>query len=121
MRHVARVKIPNYLVKANGQGYWQPRAYMRAAGFNAVACGPDGPEAWKKAAECVARWKEYVATEKKRRSCLARRRARLPRHSSFIAGPSSGRRRPSGPARNGSAHGRASGRSSAMSARHRHA
>jgi hypothetical protein len=58
--HVGRVKIPYYVVK-NSRGYWQPTRAMREAGFEPVACGPDGPEAWQRAAECNARWKEYGA------------------------------------------------------------
>lgn len=58
------VKIPYYTVK-NGRGFWQPTRTMREAGFEPVACGPDGPEAWRKAAECLSRWKEYAATAKK--------------------------------------------------------
>jgi hypothetical protein len=59
---MGRVKIPYYAVK-NGRGFWQPTPAMREAGFEPVACGPDGPEAWQRAAECNARWKEYAAVK----------------------------------------------------------
>lgn len=60
--HVGRVKIPYYVAK-NSRGYWQPTRAMREAGFEPVACGPDGPEAWQRAAECNTRWKEYAAVK----------------------------------------------------------
>lgn len=62
--HMGRVKIPYYVV-INGRGFWQPKPRMREAGFKPVACGPDGPEAWRKAADCLARWKEYAATKQR--------------------------------------------------------
>ena len=58
---MGRVKIPYYAVKG-GRGFWEPRPFMREAGFEAVACGPDGPDAWRIATECNARWREYKAT-----------------------------------------------------------
>jgi hypothetical protein len=61
---MGRVKIPYYVAK-NGHGYWQPTRFMREAGFEPVACGPDGPDAWRKAADCLARWKEYVAAKQR--------------------------------------------------------
>jgi hypothetical protein len=61
---MGRIKIPYYVIK-NGRGFWQPTRAMRDAGFEPVACGHDGPDAWRKAAECLARWKEYVATKQK--------------------------------------------------------
>ena len=57
---MGRVKIPYYVVKS-GRGYWEPSRAMREAGFEPVACGPDGPDAWRIAAECLARWKEHAA------------------------------------------------------------
>ena len=57
---MGRVKIPYYAVKS-GRGFWEPRPFMREAGFEAVACGPDGPDAWRIATECNARWREYKA------------------------------------------------------------
>jgi hypothetical protein len=61
---MGRVKIPYYVV-IKGRGYWQPRPQMRKAGFELVACGPDGPEAWQKAMESLARWKQYAAMNQK--------------------------------------------------------
>ena len=61
---MGRVKIPYYAVK-NGRGFWQPTAAMREAGFEPVTCGPDGPEAWQKAAQCNARWKEHATARPK--------------------------------------------------------
>jgi hypothetical protein len=54
---MARVKVPYYRVK-RGNGFWEPSKEMREAGMLATACGPDGPDAWHKAQECNARWKE---------------------------------------------------------------
>ena len=56
------VKIPYYVVKG-GRGFWQPPRVIREAGFEPIACGPDGPEAWQKAAYCLARWKEHAAAK----------------------------------------------------------
>jgi hypothetical protein len=61
---MGRVKIPYYVVK-RGLGFWEPRPHMREAGFEPVACGQDGPEAWRKASECFARWKEYAAAKQR--------------------------------------------------------
>lgn len=44
-----RNKIPNYTVKANGHGYWQPSAVCRSLGFMSVDCGFDGEGARLKA------------------------------------------------------------------------
>lgn len=55
---MGRVKIPYYSVR-KGRGYWQPSAVMRAAGFAPVACGADGPEAWKVAAAWNDRWQRH--------------------------------------------------------------
>ena len=49
------MKIRYYSV-VKGRGYWQPTAAMRAAGFQPVACGPDGPAAWAAAEQLNARW-----------------------------------------------------------------
>jgi hypothetical protein len=48
--------IPLYTVK-NGRGFWQPKPAAKAKGFVAVACGPDGPEAWAKAHSLNERWR----------------------------------------------------------------
>jgi hypothetical protein len=44
---MGRVKIPYYVVKRNGRGFWQPTPEMRAHGALPLPCGPDGPEAWR--------------------------------------------------------------------------
>ncbi len=54
-RAVGRIKIPYYVVM-KGRGYWCPTRRMKALGFSIVRCGPDGPEAWKIAAEWNERW-----------------------------------------------------------------
>jgi len=48
-RRGGRNLIPNYTIKANGHGYWQPSATSRALGFASVDCGFDGDEARLKA------------------------------------------------------------------------
>ncbi|SEE05779.1 hypothetical protein SAMN05444161_4741 [Rhizobiales bacterium GAS191] len=56
------VKIPYYTTrKRHGKvlGYWQPSKTMRQAGFALVSCGPDGPDAWRKAKEWSDRWQAY--------------------------------------------------------------
>lgn len=53
---MGKVKIPYYRTK-RGNGFWEPTREMREAGLEALACGPDGPEAWRKAEECNARWR----------------------------------------------------------------
>ncbi|MBV8770047.1 MAG: hypothetical protein JO094_14255 [Hyphomicrobiales bacterium] len=40
-------------------GYWQPSKAMRELGFSLVPCGPDGPDAWRKAADWNQRWQAY--------------------------------------------------------------
>jgi hypothetical protein len=60
---MGQVKIRYYTVK-RGRGFWQPTADMRAAGFKPVACGPDGPDAWREAEECNARWRAHLTTAK---------------------------------------------------------
>lgn len=54
---MAEVKIPNYQVRRNGRGYWEPTPKMRALGFCSVPCGPDGPDAWAVARHWQDRWK----------------------------------------------------------------
>ncbi|WP_309086421.1 hypothetical protein [Chelativorans sp.] len=56
---MGRVDIPYYVVKKGKYGYWQPTKTMRAAGFSAVRCGLDGPEAWRIAAEWNERWQRH--------------------------------------------------------------
>lgn len=60
---MATVKIAYYRVK-RGNGFWEPTREMREAGLIALACGPDGPEAWQKAEKCNARWRVLKAKEK---------------------------------------------------------
>jgi hypothetical protein len=52
------VKITYYIVK-NGRGFWNPTGVMKKAGFGAVPCGPDGPEAWAIAQAWSKRWVQY--------------------------------------------------------------
>lgn len=49
------VKIPYYVV-IKGRGYWNPSKAMKAAGFQMVRCGRDGPVAWAIANEWAQRW-----------------------------------------------------------------
>ena len=53
---MGKVKIP-YLVLKRGNVFWQPTKEMRAAGAKAVACGPDGPDAWRRAAAAHDAWR----------------------------------------------------------------
>ncbi len=55
---MGHVKIPYYIVK-NGRGFWNPTKAMKTAGFAAVPCGTDGPEAWRIAQEWSKRWEQY--------------------------------------------------------------
>lgn len=63
-----KMRIPYYRV-IRGNGFWEPSANMRAASkegaidppLTAIACGPDGPEAWAKARAQNDRWKAYKA------------------------------------------------------------
>lgn len=52
---MVRVRIAYYSVRG-GRGFWQPTKAMRAKGFLPVACGLDGPSAWKVAEEWNKRW-----------------------------------------------------------------
>ncbi|WP_424363563.1 tyrosine-type recombinase/integrase [Methylocystis parvus] len=61
---MVRIRVPYYRV-VRGNGFWQPTREMRAAGLEALACGPDGPEAWRKA---QARNKEWQAIKAKARA-----------------------------------------------------
>ena len=65
---MGNVKIPYYSVRdrcGRRLGYWQPTSAMRAAGFQSVACGVDGPAAWATANLWNDRWQEYRRTEGK--------------------------------------------------------
>jgi hypothetical protein len=55
---VGQIRITYYIVR-NGRGFWNPTKAMKTAGFAAVPCGPDGPEAWRIAREWSARWEQY--------------------------------------------------------------
>ena len=54
---MGRVKIPYYVVKRNGRGFWQPTPEMRARGARPMPCGPDGPEAWRVARDAYDAWR----------------------------------------------------------------
>jgi hypothetical protein len=53
---VGNFKIPNYQVRRNGRGFWEPTRRMRELGFRNIACSPDGPDAWTLARQWQARW-----------------------------------------------------------------
>src|SRR5436305_8338228 len=53
---MTRVRIRHYVVKRHGMGFWQPTKKMRRLGFYSVPCGPDGPDAWRRAEEWNRRW-----------------------------------------------------------------
>ena len=55
---MGRINIPYYVVK-KGNGYWQPTAKMRAAGFESIRCGKDGPKAWETAEQWNERWQRH--------------------------------------------------------------
>jgi hypothetical protein len=74
-RKAQRNKIPNYTVKANGHGYWQPSATSRFLGFTSVDCGFDGDEARLKAralneAASAGRKQAVVAENTKREAAI---------------------------------------------------
>lgn len=58
---MTRIRIPYYWVDKWGNGYWTPKKHMREAGFENVACGPDGPDAWKVAQKWAYRWAAFKA------------------------------------------------------------
>lgn len=55
---MAKIKLKHYKVQ-KGRGYWLVTPKMRAAGFENVRCGPDGPDAWKIAQEWEDRWQAH--------------------------------------------------------------
>jgi hypothetical protein len=55
------VKIPYYWVDDWGNGYWSPKKHMRELGFENVACGKDGPDAWAIGKKWAKRWKDFKA------------------------------------------------------------
>ena len=62
---MGRVTIAYYVVRG-GRGYWQPNAKMVRNGAKCVACGPDGPDAWRKAKEANEAWHEKTQAVRNR-------------------------------------------------------
>lgn len=56
---MARIKLKHYVIRKGRHGYWLPTPKMRAAGFQPIACGHDGPAAWAIAREWEERWQAY--------------------------------------------------------------
>jgi hypothetical protein len=52
---MTRIKHKHYRIKG-GNGFWEPTAKMKRLSFQAVPCGPDGPDAWARAEEWERRW-----------------------------------------------------------------
>ena len=52
---MGRIKIAYYIIKRD-RGFWNPSAAMKRAGFAAVPCGLNGPEAWAVAETWNKRW-----------------------------------------------------------------
>ncbi|MGU3536853.1 hypothetical protein [Methylobacterium sp. A54F] len=52
------MKIPNYQVRRNRRGFWEPTKKMRLLGFQSVPCGVDGPDAWATAQAWNDRWQK---------------------------------------------------------------
>jgi hypothetical protein len=48
-------RIKYYNVR-HGRGFWEPTAKMRKLGFDYIACGEDGPSAWKIADDLNKKW-----------------------------------------------------------------
>lgn len=44
---MVKIKLKHYVVRKGRYGYWLPTPKMAAMGFAPVACGRDGPDAWK--------------------------------------------------------------------------
>jgi hypothetical protein len=67
---MGKVKVRYYTLRrrlGRALGYWQPTREMREAGFALVACGEDGPAAWRIAEQWNARWDQYRACGEVRR------------------------------------------------------
>jgi len=60
---MVKIKVPYYRI-VRGNGFWEPTKQMREAGLTALACGPDGPDAWRKAQD---RNKEWADLRKKKK------------------------------------------------------
>jgi hypothetical protein len=59
-----------YYVLIKGRGYWLPTKRMKELGFSDIRCGPDGPAAWKIAADWNERWQKCgVAKRRPQRRC----------------------------------------------------
>lgn len=56
---MARIKLKHYVIRKGKHGYWLPTPKMRAAGFEPIACGHDGPAAWAIAQEWEERWQAH--------------------------------------------------------------
>lgn len=56
---MAKIKLKHYRVLKGKHGYWIPTPKMKAAGFEIVRCGHDGPAAWALAKEWEDRWQAY--------------------------------------------------------------
>lgn len=56
---MANIKLKHYVIRKGKYGYWLPTPKMIEAGFQCVACGPDGPEAWAIAKEWEDRWQAH--------------------------------------------------------------
>lgn len=65
-----KITLPYYVVRG-GRGYWQPNAKMIRSGAKCVACGPDGPDAWRKAKEAHEGWKARQSTLGRHKSTLS--------------------------------------------------
>ena len=80
---MGNIRIPYYVVK-KGRGYWTPTKRMRAEGFAIVRCGPDGPGAWRIAAQWADNWRIFRrgggrSADLERRPNITRTRSSLPR------------------------------------------
>lgn len=53
---MANIKIRHYVIRKGLHGYWVPTPAMQRLGFRIVACGHDGPEAWRVAREWEDRY-----------------------------------------------------------------
>ena len=57
---MAKIKLKHFVRRKGGRHtYWMPTPKMVQAGFRAIPCGPDGPDAWKIAGEWEERWQAH--------------------------------------------------------------